>query len=108
MNKKQRVVFLVGVGIIILMGLIPPWYYRAVLPSGDHIAQFTVRADRDYGFLFDPPPTFDFLEDAQGHKKGFYPVLPCIDFSRLLLQWAVVAIATAAMIFILKDEKRAR
>ena len=26
MNKKQKVVFLVGVGIIVLMGLIPPWH----------------------------------------------------------------------------------
>ena len=52
MNKKQKVVFLVGVGIIVVMGLIPPWHLE-VLFDLDQQIPLTVRLG--YGFLFSPP-----------------------------------------------------
>jgi hypothetical protein len=77
MNKKQKIVFLVGLGIIVLMGLIPPW------------------SDSYSGESF-----YDFLFSSPAFWRGGRPT---IDFTRLFLQWAVVVIATAGIIFILKD-----
>jgi hypothetical protein len=94
MNKKQRVVFLVGIGIIVLMGLIPPWYYHAVY-SREQRLMFEIPATDDYGLLFSPP-SWDLT------RKPIFDPVPRIDFSRLLLQWAVVAIGTAGICFALK------
>ena len=40
MNKKQKIVLFVTLGIIVVMGLFPPWYYRAVLIKGDQHIPF--------------------------------------------------------------------
>lgn len=85
MNKKQKIAFLVGIGIIVLMGLIPPWYYAFV--GGPH------RLLGAYGLLFSPPS----LVGAEDLADVY------IDLSRLLVQWAVVAIATAGIVLVLKD-----
>lgn len=74
MNKKQKIVFLVGLGIIVLMGLIPP-------------GLDSYSGTRFYDLLL-----FGYGEGSQ-----------TIDLTRLFLQWAVVVIATAGIIFILKD-----
>jgi hypothetical protein len=73
MNKKQKIVFLVGLGIIVLMGLIPPLFN-------------SYHGERFYDFL---------LSYGDGSTT--------IDITRLFLQWAVVVIVTAGIIFILKD-----
>jgi hypothetical protein len=56
MNKKQKIVFLVGIGLVVFMGLIPPWYYDN---PGYYDNSETVRRpkkiDVGYGFLFSPP-----------------------------------------------------
>lgn len=95
MNKKQKVVFLVGVGIIVIMGLIPPWYYHSVRSLDQRIA-FEINGD--YGSLFSPPssdlPRFNIRD-----------TLVLIDLSRLLVQWAVVAIATAGIVLVLQDKR---
>jgi hypothetical protein len=82
MNKKQRIVFLAGTGIIVLMGLIPPWYFHR---TGDY-----PDSPGYYGFIFATP----------------YEIGNAIDVTRLFIQWAVVAIATAAIMWVLKDLKR--
>jgi hypothetical protein len=141
MNKKQKAVFLVGVGLIVLMGLIPPWYYDN--PETD---QRPKKIYGGYAFLFSPSPPPLATEHAalskvrkevthlmqQGKedeafskfkevvkannidpdeavdwflamKKGLF-VVPHIDLSRLLVQWAVVAIAIAGIVVFLKDD----
>jgi hypothetical protein len=97
MNRKQKVVFLVGVGIIVMMGLIPPWYYHSVFTEEQRIA---CEINGDYGFLFSPPqPPSDLVR-----FKAKYTLI-LIDYSRLLVQWAVVAIATAGIVLVLKDRR---
>jgi hypothetical protein len=118
MNRKQKIVFLIGVGIIVLMGLMPPWYYHA-LYFRDYDSQFPGAATlpTGYGFLFyppDPPHLMGFFEYDEGmgdykgvgHQRYQKSSGPCIDLSRLLIQWAVVAIGTAAIVFVLKDRAR--
>jgi hypothetical protein len=95
-NKKQKIVFLVGVGIIVLMGLIPPWYYHAVFSENQRTA---FEFDGGYQFLFSPD-----LRVSYKFEKYFPPrERPCINLSRLLVQWAVVAIATAGIVLVFKD-----
>jgi hypothetical protein len=98
MNKKQKVVFLMGVGIIVLMGLMPPWYYHHVGFSDYSDQPIALEINGDYAWLFSPP-----ISDLPGlHKKD---TLVLIDLSRLLIQWAVVAIATAGIVLVLKDKR---
>ncbi len=85
MNKKQKVAFLVGIGIMVLMGLIPPWYYY-LPPWAD--ASFFVRFPGYYGWIFSRPA-----------GPGTH-----VDITRLFIQWAVVAIATAGIMWVLKDD----
>jgi hypothetical protein len=72
-NSKQLSVLWIGVGFIVLMGLIPPWQYQSSNPAG-------------YGLMFSPPP-------------GVHSV----DITRLLIQWALVAIVSGALILSLKS-----
>ena len=109
LNKKQKVVLLIGAAIVILMGLIPPWYYHVIINGEQHIP-FTTRGEYDYGFIFNPPPVNDLdnvirvnarvLEYINAHA------VPTIDFGRLFVQWATVTIAIASLIFIMKDNKK--
>jgi hypothetical protein len=97
MNKKQKLVFLVGAGIIVLMGLMPPWYYRAAYPEGERIYTVSIPASPTYGFLFSPPD----MDLVHARIEG-QPHVPCIDLRRLFVQWVAVAIATTGIILTLK------
>ena len=72
MNKKQKRVLWGGVTIIVLMGLFPPW--KADLEKG--LIDY-----RQYGFLFHPPLSHEYL-----------------DMSRLIVQWFIVGVFTATWI----------
>jgi hypothetical protein len=99
MNKKQKVVLLVGVAIIVLMGLIPPWYYHVVRTEDQRIA---FEGEGGYAFLFSPP---SFSLKSSSHYPFEDPrAISRINLSRLLVQWAVVAIATAGIVLVLKDD----
>ncbi len=78
-TASQRRALFLGVAIMICMGVYPPW------------VQIRGTAHRyAYGWLFDPPviPTSG-LESPWSHE---------IDVIRLLIQWAVVTLATGALI----------
>jgi hypothetical protein len=65
-----------------------------------------VTIETRYEFLFLPPEPIPDSKDVHSDfpiAKGFAG--PFIDFSRLLIQWVLVAIATAAIVLILKDER---
>lgn len=76
MNKKQRAIVLIWIGIMALMGLCPPLLYH----------QFSGWEPRGYGFIFTIPSSFK------------------IDFTRLLVQWIVVALVAVAL-FLVMDKK---
>lgn len=92
-ERKQKAVLLVGVGIIVVMGLIPPWHSQIVLKSERPIT-VTVRAG--YGFLFSPPycPKYAGAENTFDEFEA-----PSIALSQLFVQWIVVAIAAAGILF---------
>ncbi len=91
-----------GTGIIVLMGLIPPWYYRTFYGVDQRIVS-EMRAEENYGFLFSPP---DPLYERGYSDRRLSMRLARIDFSRLILQWFVVAVSTAGIIFFLERSKK--
>lgn len=88
MNRKQGFFLGAAIFVIVLMGLFPPWIhtfnYQGIYseePGG-------------YAFIFDPP--------AASSKWGTYHHGLRLDVSRLLLQWAIVGIAVAGLVWVLK------
>lgn len=75
MNKKQRVVVLIGVALVAAMMLFPPWTYRwksaVPLPGGTPTETRTA----GYALLFAPP------------RSDAY-----VDTSRLVIQMGIVAV----------------
>ena len=94
MNRKQRIVILIGIIIITIMLLIPPWKnYRVGGYGGVHVG---------YGFLFDSSyrlhiglslerrwPTFLKSEDVY------------LDISRLFIQCVLVIVVVGGVVFML-------
>jgi hypothetical protein len=83
MNKAQRKAIVVGIVLIVVMALLPPWRVRVLPRSWPRSGPVPVgRVDcGGYALLFAPP------YGATG-----------IDVSRLLIQWSLVGAATAGVV----------
>jgi hypothetical protein len=82
LNLLQKRILLAGVGIIVLMGLVPPWTWEGYnqQPSGG------------YHFLLDPSP-FNYSSNTH------------LNIGILFMQWFLVALVTVALMFYFKDWK---
>ena len=78
MNKNQKIVVVIGLVIIVLMGLFPPW---KMIFGGTPMAL-------GYEFLFSPPGIAN------------------VDSLRLLVQWLGVCIVVGGFVLILKDKDK--
>lgn len=101
MNRAQKSVLLIGTVVIAMMGIYPPWIRvepeRAPQPMG-------------YGFLWKPPSEYK-AEKANLFglqlQLDFGPVTANrIDWSRLLTQWATVALVTGSIMGITSSRRR--
>jgi len=84
MNRKQKICLWVGIALIVVMGLFPPWvceYYR------DGAKSFVIRPG-PYSLIVSPPEYGKF-----------------VDLYRLGIQYLVVAVVTAGLIITLRDKK---
>ena len=79
MNEKQKAILVMGIIIIILMGLFPPWVYT-------HYGTYS-----EYSFIATPP-------EGRGIVK--------LDSSRLVLQWIVVLIAAGLGVFLTSTQNK--
>ena len=97
MNFRQRFVVFVGVSIMAWMGVYPPWV---------HIRGIDRRYA--YGWIFNPPPRpMRELVSTRASAADFFggpkPIEPEpgwrteIDLTRLLIQWAVVALVAGGL-----------
>lgn len=84
MNLKQKIALLIGIIIIVLMGIYPPWC--------DHYGNdATGRTTLFTGYsLFTIPPEYSVD----------------IHYVRLVFQWAMVVIVTGGFLLIFKDKKK--
>ncbi len=87
LNWKQTVALWVGIGICVVMGLIPPWKITF------HAQRYTVERPVGYGFLLLPP-----CEGRGTCNVG-------LDFSRLLLQWMLVGLVVGGLVLTWKERK---
>lgn len=74
----------IGITIIALMGLFPPWHTQ--------IPQRGTQKPFGYAFIFAPPE----VESA---------VYPTLNIPRLMIQWFLVSVVTGSLIITFKDKK---
>lgn len=95
MNKKQRLVILIGIIILLLMGLFPPFYWTQEIPIilGSQIMSnsYSTYHYNQYGFLFYPPTS-----SAR------------VDLERLLVQLLVVVFVTGGIVFYIGGPKESK
>jgi len=89
MSEKQRKLLLVGIAVAGFMGVFPPWTDRFFLDSGSS-GSLQAQGPCGYSFILDPP-----------QAKMFHTV--AIDVGRLVVQWAVVAIAVGGGLVFLRE-----
>ncbi len=56
MNRNQKIIVLIGIALIVLMGLVPPW----VMITGGPIINFQTETDGGYHLILKPPPSKGF------------------------------------------------
>ena len=81
-NEKQKAILVVGIIIIILMGLFPPWVYTS-----------------HYGTTYSE---YSFIATQPEHRRSIVK----LDSSRLVLQWIVVLIAMGLGIFLTSTQNK--
>lgn len=89
MNRRQKIVLWIGIAVIVVMGVFPPWLYTT---TGNGL-----NSKKNAGYsciLFPPPPK------GVGLRYGI-----SLDVSRLCVQWAIVVVITAGLIVAFKDNK---
>ena len=91
MNKKQKVISIIGIVIIFVMGFIPPWKYIDTDPSPYR------EMPNGYHPIFLPPELNE--EQLLGLK---------IDISRLAIQWITVLFMMAVALFITQERSDAK
>jgi hypothetical protein len=89
-DKKEKIVILVAIAIIIVMGLFPPWTYTC------KVGGFYSEKPMGYQFIFWPP-----TPEGDNPRYGIY-----LDFKRLFLQWFLVAISTFGALLWLKIKNK--
>jgi hypothetical protein len=87
MNKKQKYILLLGLFLIALMGLFPPWNFNF---EGSVVVR-----PGPYAFIFSPPTYKIFSVEGA----------PRIDTFRLLVQWAVVVTLCSGLFFFPGDKE---
>jgi len=106
MNKKQLIVLWIGIGLIVLMGLFPPFITdsKIKMSFGYEPAKYV----RGYAFFFSdeiPERSRRYNEtDVDYREDAFVPAH--IDITRLLIQWVLVTVITISLVITLKDKKK--
>jgi hypothetical protein len=93
MNKNQKKVIIVGLVLIVLMGLFPPWIHTF------NVKAVNIERAGNYGFMFSPPPperNLSFLNEKLWGVR--------LDVSRLLIQWILVVVIVCGLVVLLKKD----
>lgn len=93
MNQKQKICMWIGIAVIVLMGLYPPW----ILKDTSDVSK--AEGSR-FGFLVPQLPYFD-SEGMVWQESYAYQ----IHVVQLLIQWFMVAVVTGGLIVTFADKK---
>lgn len=99
-RRRQQAFFLLGIGIIVTMGLMPPWQYKAFCRAD----QAPITGMAGYGFLFSP--ALDSCPVGISEKCCEEKMTLSIDLTGLLVQWAVVIIGMGGLLIVLGDRQQ--
>ena len=106
MNKKQKTCLLIGIAVIVVMGLFPPWVleYERRHFTGNSKFEFRYTIEPGpYSWISDPPYA---EEKSNPYSTGFTEGnAKFIDLYRLGLQYFMVAVVTAGLVITFRDEK---
>ena len=91
MNRKQKIIAVIGVALIVVMGLFPPW---KLTTTGDTLYR---EVPRGYYLIFAPPPPEAPVED----QESIYSLE--LDFRRLTVQWVTVLFVLAAALYLARE-----
>lgn len=89
LNAQQRILVVVGVSVMILMGLFPPWTHTFKYKSVDS------REPAGYSFILTPPEK----------KQQSIPFGIELDVTRLSVQWIIVILATGLGVMLISVKK---
>lgn len=91
-NKQWQIIVLwAGAGLIVLMGLLPPW----ILVRHPEVQAYYSTSERvGYYWVFDPPEPKEFRRGRRGSCH--------VNIPRLLIQWAIVGSVAGASIYTLR------
>jgi hypothetical protein len=111
LNTRQQLTIAVGLAVLVLMGIFPPWLYvvnyRGGGLPGERGGFLRAEVPMGYHFIFTLPPL------PPEHPSGSSPLprytskiirafgYPRIDYMRLLVQWLGVAIFVAGVVYLL-------
>lgn len=109
MNSKQKIVVWIGLALIVLMGIYPPWVVRL-----HRTAAFMIeRPIHNRGFIFDPPNAeladvaadlrWDEWDSSLSNtvlRMGLH-----LDSARLAVEWITVVLVVAGLLLCLTDKK---
>jgi hypothetical protein len=95
MNSNQHVALRIGLLLIVVMGLYPPWRGSVVANNVRHDAK------AGYRFLFSPPEEGDIGNGSIARLSGG----AIINLPLLATQWVVVASLTALAVSLLRHQR---
>ena len=103
LNKNQKIVCWVALGIIVVMGLFPPWVCGTHnTPTDKPIGSglFTESAG-GYHFIFVPPSqSYSYSTDTT------YIEVYRLDYGRLFLQWLLMVAVSGGLIFLFREPQK--
>ena len=91
MNQNQKNVILVGVFLVAVMGIIPPWTQTS------HVGNITVEHSVGYGPIFNPPKRITL--ESKWHQFAHIS----INLSRLAVRWVTLIVSTIGLVVMFKD-----
>ena len=94
-NREQLIVLWVGIALLSLIGLYPPWMYTLHMKSEGSTLQMQRAAG--YHPLFEPP------EPASPDSSNLYIDGVRLDFPRIGVQIIIVALVTGGLFWTLRD-----
>ena len=97
LNKNRKNVILVGISLIVLMGLFPPWISGTYTTSNNN-PRFFEESAGGYHFIFAPPAKWVGLKTTWVYR---------LDYSRLFLQWLLIVAVSGGLIFLFREPQKA-
>ncbi len=100
---KKLIILWVGIFLIVLMGLFPPWVLEREIRNYGEDIKYTTEPG-PYSWIGKPPRAYRYSSKSDSFVE-VYPRPKFVDLYRLGIQYFVVAVVAAGLIITLRDKK---